>query len=247
MAKYTSALLVCGNGDATRKGGGASIRLPDYNIELRHVEARFGIASTQTKATGGSAWFVDHGKKKHMRSRGVKSVVRPWGEPGKPPRAADVAQALRDFNGRENVTYVVIYGHWFSSRRSDVSFYAKAGKAVAPGPKLYEQTTRVLSRELATGMTGTKQRAVFLGFPPIKNAKTGDVCSHDSKWSRAVQAGLAGFDAERHGVFFLDMECPLARLPHSSYAYRSPGHRHLPGGPDLANAILMRFLGYVSK
>ena len=35
---------------------------------------------------------------------------------------------------------------------------------------------------------------------------------------------------------------PLARLPHSSYAYRSPGHRHLPGGPDLANAILMQFL-----
>ena len=86
------------------------------------------------------------------------------------------------------------------------------------------------------------QRAVFLGFPPIKNAKTGDVCSHDSKWSRAVQAGLAGFEAERHGVFFLDLECPLARLPHSSYAYRSPGHRHLPGGPDLANAILLQFL-----
>ena len=101
--------------------------------------------------------------------------------------------------------------------------------------------------ELATGMTGNKQRAVFLGFPPIKNAKTGDVCAHDSKWSRAVQAGLAGFDAERHGVFFLDLECLLARLPHSSYAYRSPGHRHLPGGPDLANAILMRFLGRVSK
>ena len=84
--------------------------------------------------------------------------------------------------------------------------------------------------------------AVFLGFPPIKNAKVGDVCSHDSKWSRAVQTALAGFDAERHGIFFLDLECPLARLPHSSYAYRSPGHRHLPGGPDLANAILLRFL-----
>ena len=81
----------------------------------------------------------------------------------------------------------MIYGHWFSSRRSDVSFYSKAGKAVAPGPKLYEQTTRVLSRELANGMTGTKQRAVFLGFPPIKNAKVGDVCSRDSKWSRAVR------------------------------------------------------------
>ena len=66
-------------------------------------------------------------------------------------------------------------------------------------------------------------------------------------WSRAVQAGLAGFDAERHGIFFLDLECPLARLPHSSYAYRSPGHRHLPGGPDLANAVLMRFLERVSK
>ena len=112
-----------------------------------------------------------------------------------------------------------------------------------------------------------KQRAVFLGFPPIKNAKTADVCSHDSKWSRAVrdrrlsrchavlatrlrtqvQAGLAGFDAERHDVFFLDLECPLARLPHSSYAYRSPGHRHLPGGPDLANAILMRFLASVNE
>ena len=39
--------------------------------------------------------------------------------------------------------------------------------------------------------------AVFLGFPPIKNAKVGDVCSHDSKWSRAVQAGLAGFDVRR--------------------------------------------------
>ena len=65
--------------------------------------------------------------------------------------------------------------------------YSKAGKAVAPGPKLYEQTTRVLSRELANGMTGTKQRAVFLGFPPIKNAKVGDVCSRDSKWSRAVR------------------------------------------------------------
>ena len=124
----------------------------------------------------------------------------------------------------------------------------------------------MLSREFASRMTA-RQRAVFLGFPPIKNAKVGDVCSHDSKWSRAVrdrrqsrchaaaatrlrtqaQAGLAGFDAERHGVFFLDLECPLARLPHSSYAFRSPGHRHLPGGPDLANAILMRFLGYVSK
>ena len=57
----------------------------------------------------------------------------------------------------------------------------------------------------------------------------------------------AGFDAERHGVFFLDLECPLARLPHSSYAYRSPGHRHLPGGPDLANAILLRFLARVNK
>ena len=89
--------------------------------------------------------------------------------------------------------------------------------------------------------------AVFLGFPPIKNAKTGDVCSHDSKWSRAVQAALAGFDAARHGVFFLDLECPLARLPHSSYAHRSPGHRHLPGGPDLANAILMRFLARVNE
>ena len=65
--------------------------------------------------------------------------------------------------------------------------FRKAGKAVAPGPKLYEQTTRVLSRELANGMTGTKQRAVFLGFPPIKNAKVGDVCSRDSKWSRAVR------------------------------------------------------------
>ena len=62
-----------------------------------------------------------------------------------------------------------------------------------------------------------------------------------------VQAGLAGFDAERHGVFFLDLECPLARLPHSSYAYRSPGHRHLPGGPDLANAILLQFLARVNK
>ena len=66
-------------------------------------------------------------------------------------------------------------------------------------------------------------------------------------WSRAVQAGLAGFDAERHGVFFLDLECPLARLPHSSYAYRSPGHRHLPSGPDLANAILLRFLARVNE
>ena len=45
----------------------------------------------------------------------------------------------------------------------------------------------MLSRELANGMTGTKQRAVFLGFPPIKNAKVGDVCSRDSKWSRAVR------------------------------------------------------------
>ena len=203
--------------------------------------------SSQTKATGGGAWFVEKGKRKKMRNRGVKSQVFPWGKPGAPPRAVDgVAEALRDFQGREDVTYVVIYGHWFSSRRSDVSFYAKAGKAVAPGPKLYEQTTRVLSRELANGMTA-KQRAVFLGFPPIKNAKTGDVCSHDSKWSRAVQAGLAGFDAERHGVFFLDLECPLARLPHSSYAYRSPGHRHLPGGPDLANAILMQFLARVNE
>ena len=43
------------------------------------------------------------------------------------------------------------------------------------------------------------------------------------------------------------LECPLARLPHSSYAYRSPGHRHLPGGPDLANAILMQFLASVNK
>ena len=233
--------------DATRKGGGASIRLLEYNIELRHVDARFGVACSQTKATGG-AWFVDHGKKKHMRSRGVKSIVRPWGEPGKPPQAVEgVVEALRDFKGREDVTYVVIYGHWFSSRRSDVSFYSKAGKPIAPGPKLYEQTTRVLSRELANGMTGNKQRTVFLGFPPIKNAKTGDVCSHDSKWSRAVQAALTGFDAERHGVFFLDLECPLARLPHSSYAYRSPGHRHLPGGPDLANAILLRFLARVNE
>ena len=61
----------------------------------------------------------------------------------------------------------------------------------------------------------------------------------------AFATALAGFDAERHGVFFLDLECPLARLPHSSYAYRSPGHRHLPGGPDLANAILLRFLAGV--
>ena len=53
--------------------------------------------------------------------------------------------------------------------------------------------------------------------------------------------------SERHGVFFLDLECPLARLPHSSYAYRSPGHRHLPGGPDLANAILLRFLARVNE
>ena len=97
------------------------------------------------------------------------------------------------------MTYVVVYGHWFSSRRSDVSFYSKAGKPIAPGPKLYEQTTRVLSREFASRMTA-RQRAVFLGFPPIKNAKVGDVCSHDSKWSRAVQTALAGFDAERHGV-----------------------------------------------
>ena len=163
---------------------------------------------------------------------------------GKPVLQAHVAESTPRLE--EDVTYVVVYGHWFSSRRSDVSFYSKAGKPVAPGPKLYEQTTRVLSRELANGMTA-KQRAVFLGFPPIKNAKVGDVCAHDSKWSRAVQAGLAGFDAERHGVFFLDLECPLARLPHSSYAYRSPGHRHLPGGPDLANAILLRFLARVSK
>ena len=241
-----AALLVCGDGDAARKGGGASIRLPAYEIELRHVDARFGIGSSETAATS-SAWFVEKGKRKKMRNRGVKSQVFPWGKPGAPPRAADgVAEALRDFKGREDVTFVVVYGHWFSSRRSDVSFYSKAGKAVAPGPKLYEQTTRVLSRELATGMT-TKQRAVFLGFPPIKNAKVGDVCAHDSKWSRAVQTGLAGFDAERHGVFFLDLECPLARLPHSSYAYRSPGHRHLPGGPDLANAILLQFLARVNK
>ena len=182
-----AALLVCGDEDAVRKGGGASIKLPEHSIELRHIDARFGLASTQTKATGG-AWFVDHGKRKKMRDRGVKSQVFLWGKPGAPPRAVDgVAAALRDFKGREHVTYVVIYGHWFSSRRSDVSFYSKAGKAVAPGPKLYEQTTRVLSRELANGMTGTKQRAVFLGFPPIKNAKVGDVCSRDSKWSRAVR------------------------------------------------------------
>jgi hypothetical protein len=43
------------------------------------------------------------------------------------------------------------------------------------------------------------------------------------------------------------LECPLARLPHSSYAYRSPGHRHLPGGPDLGNAILLQFLARVNK
>ena len=65
--------------------------------------------------------------------------------------------------------------------------------------------------------------------------------------SHSLNVDVAGFDAERHGVFFLDLECPLARLPHSSYAYRSPGHRHLPAGPDLANAVLMRFLERVSK
>ena len=51
----------------------------------------------------------------------------------------------------------------------------------------------------------------------------------------------------QHDQWHLDLECPLARLPHSSYAYRSPGHRHLPGGPDLANAILLQFLARVNK
>ena len=132
-----------------------------------------------TSGTSASLGNKKHGRRHKMGAGKHKRPV--WGP--------DHGKGKDKFAAYRN--NVVIYGHWFSSRRSDVSFYSKAGKPIAPGPKLYEQTTRVLSRELANGMTGNKQRTVFLGFPPIKNAKTGDVCSHDSKWSRAVQAGLA--------------------------------------------------------
>ena len=38
------------------------------------------------------------------------------------------------------------------------------------------------------------------------------------------------------------MECPFVKLGHTAFAYHSPGHRHLPGGPDMANAIVMRLI-----
>ena len=161
--------------------------------------------------------------------------------------------------------------------------------------------------QLATSMT-LNQRAVFLGFSPIVTVQASDACARDTKWSRAAQAGLLGFAGERHGVYFLDLEWPLASMPNSSprgtgtcpalcgiqpvnycetvmnlraieqtaswgqhrvNGVEPPRHQadgvmgttsrqwrgtpefdfHIcrPGGPDLANAILMRFIGCVSQ
>ena len=85
--------------------------------------------------------------------------------------------------------------------------------------------------------------AVFFGFSPIQSAKPGHggVCAGGTQWSRAARAGLAAAKAGDN-VHFLDMECPLARLPASHFAKGSDSHRHLPGGPDLENAIFLRHI-----
>jgi len=87
--------------------------------------------------------------------------------------------------------------------------------------------------QLATSMT-LNQRAVFLGFSPIVTVQASDACARDTKWSRAAQAGLLGFAGERHGVYFLDLEWPLASMPNSSYAELVLCRTRPPGALALA-------------
>lgn len=155
------------------------------------------------------------------------------------PRAAEgVVAALREFEDREQVTYVFNYGHWLSHRRSDVRFYAQDDAEVSYGAGVYAQTHAVLADELVKGMRAS-HRAVFLGLSPWPDDGPSRICKGDEPMSRGARQALAAYPSER--IFFLDMACPLARAPKSAYAHKSD-HFVLPGAPDLSNAILTRLI-----
>ncbi|KAH8068464.1 helicase [Aureococcus anophagefferens] len=142
------------------------------------------------------------------------------------PRAAEgVVAALREFEDRDQVTYVFNYGHWLSHRRSDVRFYAQDGTLVSDGAGVYAQTHAVLA-ELVKGMRAN-HRAVFLGFSPLPNDGPSRICKGDERMSRAARQGVAAYPPEK-GIFFLDMACPLARAP--SRPTRTSRPWFLPGG-----------------
>jgi hypothetical protein len=241
-----SALLVCGDGDAVRVGDHSAIVLPEHGVTLRFVDARFGVAVAQTTKSGEDAWFIDSkGKKRAIRSSGRVEHVRPWGSRGEKPRAAEgVVAALREFEDRDQVTYVFNYGHWLSHRRSDVRFYAQDDAPVSDGAGIYAQTHAVLAKELVKGMRAS-HRAVFLGYSPKPGDGPSSICRGSERMSRAARQGLAAYPPDK-GIFFLDMACPLVRAPKSAYARKSD-HWFLPGAPDLSNAILTRFIECASS
>jgi len=250
-----AALLVCGGDDGNALPAGAKfadrskyhVSLPEYGTTVQYVNNNFGVAATETADKSRDAWYMRDGKKQAMRRQGRKHLVWPYGRGNEAPRAPQhVEDALEEYRERERVTYAIVYGHWLAQDRSDVVFFNNEGKRLMTGKRpynIYKQTHKVLASTLAAGMRPSHD-AVFFGYSPIQSARPGHdgVCAGGTSWSRAAKAGLAAAKPEGDNIHFLDMECPLARLPRAHFAKGSDSHRHLPGGPDLENAIFLRFV-----